>query len=112
MAESAAHLVDQVIPRVPVRQWVLSFPIPLRILFAAHPELLTPVLQIIHRVIARFLLKQACVKRTAADTGAVTLIQRFGSTANLNIHLHCLVLDGVYRNTEGEPDFQEARAPT
>ena len=34
MAESAAPLVDEVIPRVPVRQWVLSFPIPLRILFA------------------------------------------------------------------------------
>src|SRR5262249_60125821 len=30
--------------------------------------------------------------------GAVTLIQRFGSAANLNIHLHCLVLDGVYLN--------------
>ena len=28
--------------------------------------------------------------------GAVTLIQRFGSAANLNIHLHCLVLDDVY----------------
>ena len=41
MAQSAAYLVEQVIPRVPVRQWVLSFPIPLRILFAAHPELLT-----------------------------------------------------------------------
>ena len=27
-----------------------------------------------------------------ADSGAVTLIQRFGSAANLNIHLHCLVL--------------------
>ena len=53
MAQSAAHLVDQVIPRVPVRQWVLSFPIPLRILFAAHPELLTPLLRIIHRVITR-----------------------------------------------------------
>ena len=52
MAESAAYLVDQVIPRVPVRQWVLSFPIPLRILFASHPELLTPVLRISHRVIA------------------------------------------------------------
>ena len=72
MAQSAAYLVDEVIPRVPVRQWVLSFPIPLRILFAAHPELLTPVLRIIHRVIARFLLKQAGLKRTAADTGAVT----------------------------------------
>ena len=28
----------------------------------------------------------------------VTLIQRFGSAANLNIHLHALVLDGVYGN--------------
>ena len=82
------------------------------ILFAAHPELLTPVLRIIHRVIAGFVLKQAGLKRTTADTGAVTLIQRFGSAANLNIHLHCLVLDGVYRRTEGEPDFQEARAPS
>ena len=48
MAEAAAHLVDHVIPKVPVRQWVLSFPIPLRSLFAVHPELLAPVLQIIH----------------------------------------------------------------
>ena len=70
------------------------------------------MLQIIHRVIARFLLKQAGLKRRAADTGALTLIQRFGSAANLNIHLHCLVLDGVFRRTEREPDFQEARAPT
>jgi len=36
MAETAAHLVDHVIPHVPVRQWVVSFPIPLRHLFAAH----------------------------------------------------------------------------
>ena len=42
---------DHVIPRVPVRQWVLSFPIPLRLLFATHPELLAPVLRIVHRVI-------------------------------------------------------------
>ena len=111
MAESAAVLVDEVIPRVPVRQWVLSFPIRLRILFAARPELLTPVLRLIHRVIAGFLLKQAGLKRATADTGAVTLIQRFGSAANLNIHLHCLVLDGVFRRTEGEPEFQKARPP-
>jgi hypothetical protein len=97
MAEAAAHLVDHVIPPVPVRQWVLSFPIPLRILFAAHPQLLTPLLRIIHRLIARFLIKQAGLKRDQAHTGAVTLIQRFGSAANLNIHLHCLVLDGIYR---------------
>ena len=52
MAQTAAHLVDRVIPPVPVRQWVLSFPIPLRILFAAQPQLLAPLLQMIHRVIA------------------------------------------------------------
>ena len=38
---------------------VLSFAIPRPLLFAAHPELLTPVLRIIHRVIAGFLRKQA-----------------------------------------------------
>jgi len=104
-------LVDQLISRVPVRQWVLSFPIPLRILFAAHPELLTPVLRIVHRVIIGFLLKQAGLKRSAADTGSVTLIQRFGSAANLNIHSHCLVLDGVYRRTEGEPHLPGGARP-
>ena len=96
-----------------------SFPIPLRILFAAHAQLLTPVLQVIHRAIASFLmalgqpLKQTGVKRSEAHTGAVSLIQRFGSAANLNIHLHCLVLDGVYRSSgEGVPVFHEARAPS
>ncbi len=111
MAESAAHLVDQLIARVPVRQWVLSFPIPLRILCAAHPELLTPVLRTIHGVIAGFVLKQAGPRRAAADTGAVALIQRFGSAANLNIHLHCLVLDGVYRRSEaGRPTCRRTRS--
>ena len=113
MAETAAHLVEHVIPRVPVRQWVLSFPIPLRWLFAAHPELLAPVLRIVHRVIATFLIQQAGLQRTEAHTGAVTLIQCFGSAANLNIHLHCLVLDGVYRTTtEGLPIFHTVHAPT
>ena len=103
MAQTAAHLVDHVIPRVPVRQWVLSSPIPLRLLLAAQPKLVTPVLQVVHRVITRFLLDQAGLKAEQADSGAVTLIQlRFGSAANLNIHLHCLVLDGVYRcDTDG-----------
>jgi hypothetical protein len=64
------------------------------ILVAAHPELLSPLLQCIHRVIATFLLKFAGLKRGQAHNGAVTLIQRFGSAVNLNIHLHCLVAAG------------------
>jgi hypothetical protein len=113
MAQTAAHLVDHVIPHVPVRQWVLSLPIPLRLLLAAQPELVTPVLQVVHRVITRHLLGQSGLEPDEADSGAVTLIQRFGSAANLNIHLHCLVLDGVYRRSaDGTPEFVEAPAPT
>ena len=100
MAQTAAHPVDHVIPHVPVRQWVLSLPIPLRLLLAAQPKLVTPVLQVVHGVITRHLLGQAgrnVEGADDADSGAVTLIQRSGSAANLNIHLHCLVLDGVYR---------------
>ena len=62
MAQTAAHLVDHVIPHVPVRQWVLSLPIPLRLLLAAQPKLVTPVLQVVHRVITRHLLGQAGLK--------------------------------------------------
>ena len=35
MIESAAHLLDHVLPHQPIRQWVLTFPYPLRFLFAA-----------------------------------------------------------------------------
>ena len=112
MAETAAHLVEQVIPHVPVRQWVVSFPIPLRHLFATQPQLLSPVLQVIHRALATFVIHQAGLTHAQAQTGAVTLIQRFGSAANLNIHLHCLMLDGAYRLTDGVPIFQAIPAPT
>ena len=73
---------------------------------------MTPVLQVVHRVISRHLFQQTGFRAFEADSGAVTLIQRFGSAANLNIHLHCLVLDGVYRRTDGEPVFVEVPAPT
>jgi hypothetical protein len=55
MSQTAAHLVDHVIPHVPVRQWVLPLPIPLRVLLASQPELVTPVLQFfdqLHRLAA------------------------------------------------------------
>jgi hypothetical protein len=40
MAESAALLVDVVLPEQPIRQWVLSFPFQLRFIrrFASHPS--------------------------------------------------------------------------
>jgi hypothetical protein len=88
-------------------------PIPLRLLLAAQPELVTTVLQLVQRVVTRHLLDQAGFKADEGHGGAVSLIQRFGSAANLNVHLHCLVLDGVYRcGADGAPSFIEVDAPT
>ena len=62
-----------------MRQWVLSLPIPLRLLLAAQPELITPVLQVVQRVLSRHLLERAGLKAGEGDCGSVTLIQRFSS---------------------------------
>ena len=78
MAESAALLVDEVLPNQPMRQWVLSFPFQLRFLFASRPELMGKVLGIVHRAISSHLIKKAELTQKTAKTGAVTLIQRFG----------------------------------
>lgn len=112
MAESAKHLVEDVFGPRPVRQWVLSVPYPLRFLFASKPDAIGPVLGIVQRVIAGWLADQAGVERSSAQCGAVTLIQRFGSALNLNVHFHMLWLDGVYASGAGTPRLQRARAPT
>ena len=83
MVDSAAHLVDEVLPKRPIRQWVLSVPYPLRYLFATNPKVMSQVLTIVHRVISTFLIKRARMTvKSGAQSGAVTLIQRFGSALN------------------------------
>jgi len=79
MVESAALLVDEVLPCQPMRQWVLSVPFPLRFVFASQPAIMGKVLGIVYRTIATHLIKKAGYTKTTAHTGAVTLIQRFGS---------------------------------
>ena len=112
MAETAALLSDEVLPDVPLRQWVISFPFPLRYLFAANPQAMGKVLGIIYRAISTHLIHKAGYRLTDGATGAVTLIQRFGSALNLNIHFHILFLDGVYvyRNNR-PPRFRRVKAP-
>jgi ribosomal protein S27E len=95
MAEGAALLVDEVLPREPLRPWVLSVPFALRYLFAVNPAVMGQVLGIVTRAIASHLISAAGYHHDTAQTGAVTLIQRFGSALNLNIHFHMLFLDGV-----------------
>ena len=113
MAESAALLVDEVLPHEPMRQWVLSVPFPLRFLFASQPKNMGKALGIVYRTIATHLTRKAGFTKTTAHTGAVTLIQRFGGALNLNIHFHMLFLDGVYVDSAGSSTrFCRVKAPT
>ena len=51
MTERAAHLVDAVLPRVPVRQWVLTVPFRLRYRLAWDHGLSRAVLGVFARVL-------------------------------------------------------------
>ena len=113
-ADRAALLVHDILTYQPMSQWVLSFPFPLRFLFASNPKAMTGVLGIVYRAIATHLSHKAGLTKPAAQTGAVTLIQHFGSALNLNIHFHMLFLDGVYtRGTKRYPmRFLKVKSPT
>ena len=54
----------------------------LRPLLTAQPKRVTPVLQLVQQVITRVLLKRAGAKAHETDSGAVTLLQRFGWAAH------------------------------
>lgn len=71
------------------------------------------MLGIVYRYIATHLIKKAGFSRKTAQAGAVTLIQRFGSALNFNVHFHMLFLDGVYvERRDGPLRFRWVRAPT
>jgi hypothetical protein len=114
MADSAALLVDDILPHQPMRQWVLSVPFPLRYLFASQPKVMGKVLSIVYRAVATHLRRKAGYTKATAQTGAVTLIQRFGGAVNLIIHFHMLFLDGVYIDSanRSRTRFRWVKAPT
>jgi len=87
-----------------------SLPFALRYLLATRPEVVTQVLGIVYRAISAHLIRKAGLTRASAVTGAVTLIQRFGSALNLNVHFHLLVLDGAYRR-DGEDRLRFVPVP-
>lgn len=69
MAESAALLVDEVLPHEPVRQWVISSPFQLRYLFARYLKAMSQALAIVYRTIATHLIKKAGLTHKTATSG-------------------------------------------
>ena len=99
-------------PERPLRQWVLSLPHALRFLLATNSEALTLVLGEVYRTISRHLIGKAGLTRTSGATGGVTLVQRFGSALNLNVHFHMVFLDGAYQTIgAAAPVFRSVAAP-
>lgn len=109
----AAHLVDRVLPQVPVRQWVVFMPFALRHRLAYDAGLASDVLGLFVRAVFTSLRRRARsrwgVRR--GQCGAVTFVQRFGSALSLNVHFHSLVLDGLYEDHSDGIRFFPLPAP-
>ena len=115
MNEGALNLVDHVLPDVPLRQFVLTMPFPLRFPLAFDGKLLGHVVRIFTDTVASW-YKRRHVDRglPPGEAGAVTAIQRANSDLRLNPHLHTAFLDGVYSaDVDGKGHmFHPAPAPS
>ena len=122
MAQTAAHLVDHVIPPVPVRQWVISVPKRLRGFLADRPAAVAALTRIFIEEIERLLGAVAGVTSDASAPaaarprlGAVSFLHRFGSALNHHVHLHVCATEGVFvpaadgAGCDASPAFLPAR---
>lgn len=110
MDEVGAELADRILPDVPYRQWVLSVPWELRALCARRADVLTALVRALWRSLRAELGRHS--GHADAEPGAVTFVQRFGGSLNLNVHLHVIVPDGVFVRTERGVRFAPWAKPT
>ena len=88
-------------------EWVLSLRYRLRYQLAWNHDVCRGVVAVFVRTVLGFLRARARDGGVADGRGgAVAVIQRFGEALNLNVHIHALVLDGVFsRNRDGALNF-------
>src|SRR5438874_3613227 len=85
---------------------------------ASSQDLTAKVHTIIRTTIGQYYVNKAVTRgfeRANIQPGSVTFIQRVGSAINLNLHFHCVFLEGVYldRTEEGlTPRFVTGEPPT
>ena len=72
MAQMAAHLVAQVLPWVPTRQWVVSVPVPLRYWMAGSQDLTAKVHTIMRTTIGQYYVNQAVTQGHERGLGQMT----------------------------------------
>jgi len=115
MADTAAFCVDHLFPQVPARQYVLSLPYALRFKLAYSADATSVVLGAFIGAINSDLRRRARKRklRGRLQTGSLTVVQRFGSSLNLNVHFHVIAMDGVYaEQPDGSMVFHPLPAPS
>jgi hypothetical protein len=84
MADTDAHLCDEVLPHVPMRQWVLSLPFRIRYLLAYEAKLRAAVRRIFVRTILGWPRERAAsAGRPGGRSGAVVLARHWGGAPRL-----------------------------
>ena len=102
MTERAAHLVDEVLPWVPVRQRVLTVPYRLRYQMAWNHGLSRAVLRVYTRVLGDVYRRGARARGIdGGQTGMVTALQRAGDRRSYCDLLHEQSLDRLLRAVQG-----------
>ena len=109
MAQTSANLLDHVLPRVPLRQFVLTVPFELRTRLAYDGALLGAVCRIfVDSLLGFYRRRMRDLGVGAGKSGAVTVVQRTNADLRLNPHLHTVALDGVFVPADdGSLVFQE-----
>ena len=112
MVDVAAHLVDDVLPRVQHRQWVLSMPKRVRWHLRRKPEVISGLLTVFLRAVETTIRQRSPGAPPGARFGAIAFVHRFGSYLNSHVHFHVLVTDGVFSaGDDGEAVFHPALDP-
>jgi Transposase zinc-binding domain/Putative transposase len=96
MAQTAAHLVEDVLPPVALRQWVLTFPYAWRKRLGYDAALLSALTSIFIKTVLAFYRQKSGGAQAGGKSGAVVSVQRTSSDLKLNPHLHAVFLDGAY----------------
>ncbi len=91
----AEHLTEEVLLKLPHRQFVFTVPKALRVFFRNNRKLFADISRLIFSIIREF-YKEAAGKEI--KTGMVIAHQTFGDMLRFNPHFHCLVLEGGFDN--------------
>lgn len=106
--------LERMLPAVPVRHWVFSLGESAQCRLVTQSRLRTRVARACVAAVFAWQRRVAAREGLTGPTrcGAVTAVHRVGATLEANVHVHSLVLDGVYVHEPGGPPvFHPLPAP-